>query len=255
MAATLTFTSYTCVTFANSESSSDVKIVQTWPGGSVGNNSADQVPTKIEYTHSKTTWGYEVPDGGSTPGSKPLKWFKLLLQEREAAESVPKNHANRTGWQHGENSDAALSAVDARFARLGITPTSLWASVFNPSVVTPEQRTKRILQELNITPVEVVADFLANIREITLASIKRTYWMEGALGSKVEWILTVPAIWTDAAKNLMIQAARQAGFGERGMDFELISEPECGATYSLNAIQPHDLSVCSSPPRSLSSDG
>lgn len=59
----------------------------------------------------------------------------------------------------------------------------------------------------------------------------------------MEWVLTVPAIWSDSAKDLMIQAARKAGFGERGMDFELISEPECGATYALNVIQSNNLSV------------
>ena len=202
----------------------------------------------MEYTKPKTTWGYEVSDGVNTAGSKPLKWFKLLLQEREGPAMSSKNIVSSTRWpRQNEGGNAALSEVDELFDGLGITPTSSRVeSVFRPPACTPEQRTREILQELNITPVNVVADFLAKIRETTLSSIKRTYWMERVLESKVEWVLTVPAIWTDGAKNSMIQAARQAGYGERGMDFELISEPECAATYALSAIQPHDLSVCSS---------
>lgn len=75
--------------------------------------------------------------------------------------------------------------------------------------------------------------------------IKTTYPMQAEVESKVEWILTVPAIWKDAAKDMMIRAARQAGFGERGVGFELTSEPECGATHALNVLQEHNLSVVS----------
>jgi len=167
--------------------------------------------------------------------------------------SGSKNPLSHTPWRRQrEGGDAALSGVDELFGGLGVAPASPRASVCRPPVVTPEQSTRETLQELGITPVEVVADFLANIRETTLASIKRSYPMERDAELKVEWILTVPAIWTDAAKNLMIQAATQAKLGVSGVDFELISEPECGATHALNVIQRHDLAVCASSHRSLS---
>jgi hypothetical protein len=60
---------------------------------------------------------------------------------------------------------------------------------------------------------------------------------------KVEYILTVPAIWTDAAKSHMIKAAEDAGFGAHRVDFHLVSEPESAASYTLKAIQPNNLSV------------
>ena len=237
--AALTLISYTSVAFAYSESPKDVKLVQTWPGGTNGNNSADQVPTKLEYTEPEITWGYKASATANNPRSKPLKWFKLLLQERNAPSSVSKNRVGPTGWPlQREGMDTALAEVNELFGELGISP---W--------VTPEQETRKMLCELNITPVKLIADFLEKIRETTMASIKRTYWMQAEMGTKVEWIVSVPAIWNDAAKNSMIQAAKQAGLGERGVDFELISEPECGATYSLDAIQPHNFSVFFSPGR------
>jgi len=209
-----------------------MKLVQTWPGGSIGNNSADQVPTKLDYAKSKTKWGYEV--SAMTPGARPLSWFKLLLQAREAPkwERRAAAAARTRGY-----SGARMQDLNAQLDGLEISPDA------SSQLMTPAQRTGEILKELNIAPVQAVADFLTKIKETTLASIKRTYMLDDLVGTKVEWILTVPAIWTDQAKNSMIQAARQAGLGERRLDFELISEPECGATYSLKAIQPNDLEV------------
>ncbi|KAI5856588.1 hypothetical protein BZA05DRAFT_416244 [Tricharina praecox] len=156
-------TTYTSVAFAHSESQSEVKLVNTWPGGSIGNNSADQVPTKLDYAQSpkKRSWGYQVSDAATTPAPRPLKWSKLLLQRPDAGSQL---------------------------------------------AAKPAQRSSEILQELGITPVKAVADFLVHIRETTLACIKRTYWMENEEESKVD-------------------------------------EPECGATYSLKAIQPNNLSL------------
>jgi len=225
-------TSYTSVAFAHSASPDDVKLVNIWPAVGTGNSSADLVPTIVEYTKPEMTWGYEVQKGAINPGSKPLEWFKLLLQEQDAPLPASQNRLDHIEGR--ENAITALSEVNERFGGLDI------------SRETPEQETKKILDELNITTVQVIADFLEKIKETTLENIERTYWMQSEIDSKVQWILTVPAIWKDAAKNSMIRAARQAGFGERGVDFQLISEPECGATYSLKVIQPNNLSVFAS---------
>jgi hypothetical protein len=210
-----------------------MKLVQTWPEGSTGNSSADQVPTKLDYAKSRTKWGYEVST--VTPGARPLSWFKLLLQAREApkGETQAPAPARTRGYSGGRR-----QGLDALLDGLKISPDA-------GSQLMPAQHTGKILKELNIAPVQAVADFLTKIKETTLASIERTYMLDDLVDTKVEWILTVPAIWTDQAKNSMIQAASQAGLGESGLDFELTSEPECGATYSLKAIQPNDLEVSS----------
>jgi len=237
-------TSFTSVAFAfseNSESTSDIKLVEIWPDAATGSNSAEQVPTKVEYTKPEMKWGYDVQDG-AIPGSKPLEWFKLLLQGRDASLPVSQNSSSHAGGRA-----TAVSEVNELLDGLNISP---WETAEEetpeeetPEEETPEKETKKILDELNITTVTLIADFLRKIKETTLATIKRTYWMQSEIGAKTVWILTVPAIWKDAAKNSMIRAARKAGLGERGVDFELISEPECGATYALNVIQPNDLSV------------
>jgi len=201
-------------------------MVNIWPKGGTGNSSADQVPTKLMYTKEEIKWGYEVADGANDSGSKPLEWFKLLLQERDAAPSVSKNRVDPTTCQPEPEGRQPLSEVE----------------------LTTEQETRKVMGKLGKSRVELVADFLNKVKETTLVSIKRTYWMQSEVGAKVEWVLTVPAIWKDAAKNLMSQAAKEAGFGQKGVDFKLISEPECGATWALHAIQPSQLSVPQLPP-------
>jgi len=42
-------------------------------------------------------------------------------------------------------------------------------------------------------------------------------------------LLIVKAIWSDAAKNLMVRAAEAAEYGTHRDDFELVSEPESAA--------------------------
>jgi len=108
---------------------------------------------------------------------------------------------------------------------------------------TPADKTARKLQEFEIEPVTVVTDFLRSVLEITKASMERTYNTQWVQSSATEYVLTVPAIWSDAAKALMIDAAENAGFGTHREDFNFIGEPESAAAYTLRAIQPNNLNV------------
>ena len=60
--------------------------------------------------------------------------------------------------------------------------------------------------------------------------------------TKVQFVLTVPAVWSDAAKDATLKAAEKAGMGNRH-DLKLISEPEAAAVYTLKAIQPNHLKI------------
>jgi molecular chaperone DnaK (HSP70) len=70
-----------------------------------------------------------------------------------------------------------------------------------------------------------------------------TYSSRFVRESKVEYILTIPASWSDSAKALMVKAAEDAGFGSLGVDFNLVSEPECAAAYTLKATEPNNMKV------------
>ena len=231
-----------------------VSLVQKWPNA-VNNSSAYQVPTEVLYTNPITRqklWGYEITaigsggvrgggGGGSGASTDVLKWFKLLLQERPTGPIRAQGPAPQPGSGSGSSGDSS-SGLESLFGGLGITEL---LSTFMPPSVTPAQRTAGMLQKANLTPVGVVTDFLKAVRETALASIEGAYGIEWTLSTRKEYVLTVPAIWSDAAKSLMIQAAQDAGFGVHRVDFNLISEPEAAAAYTLRAIQPNNLEVSS----------
>lgn len=54
--------------------------------------------------------------------------------------------------------------------------------------------------------------------------------------TKVQFVLTVPAVWSDSAKNATLQAAERAGMGSI-KELKIISEPEAAALYTLKTIQ------------------
>lgn len=72
--------------------------------------------------------------------------------------------------------------------------------------------------------------------------------------TKVEYVLTVPAVWSDKARQMTMEAAMRAGLGlggeavadeGEGMGLlKLITEPEGAAEYALRSIQPNSMKVC-----------
>ena len=49
----------------------------------------------------------------------------------------------------------------------------------------------------------------------------------------IEYILTVPAVWSDKAKSDTLQCASKAGFGSTSK-IRLITEPEAAAIYTFH---------------------
>lgn len=73
----------------------------------------------------------------------------------------------------------------------------------------------------------LIAAYLRELRERALLSITGG----GFHPDEVRWCLTVPAIWDDAARNLMRQAAQEAGFPYGRERLLLVTEPEAAAVY------------------------
>jgi hypothetical protein len=208
--------------------------VQTWPNGSIGNSSADQVPTELHYSDIQTrekTWGHEIPKFNKA--IEPLRWFKLLLQEDATLPAYSTNSSS--SGRSCSPEDIYRSPSSPSSPKLSAVPSVSDSSSDPPSyklAPTLAEKTRIQLKRLNIEPIEVIADFLSGVREVLLDSIKRAYesnrsdWVDGL---QISYVLTVPAIWSDSAKDLMIQAATKAGFGIHRVDFNLVSEPEAAA--------------------------
>lgn len=56
----------------------------------------------------------------------------------------------------------------------------------------------------------------------------------------IEYIITVPAVWSDFAQAKTRSCAEAAGMGK---NLQVISEPEAAAIYALHAMDPHSIQV------------
>jgi hypothetical protein len=52
-----------------------------------------------------------------------------------------------------------------------------------------------------------------------------------------EVVVTVPAVWSDRAKDLTFKAVKGAGFGSYEFQVSMIAEPEAAAIYTLKALK------------------
>ncbi|KAI9271861.1 hypothetical protein BDA99DRAFT_433353 [Phascolomyces articulosus] len=87
--------------------------------------------------------------------------------------------------------------------------------------------------ENGLTPVQAVADYLLELHEHTLQELSRSF-ARNYHPDTFCYCLTVPAVWSDKAKNLMRQAAIQAGLitpSDPPDRLILVSEPEAAALY------------------------
>jgi hypothetical protein len=163
-----------------------------------------------------------------------LRWFKLLLQPKTNESPQEDKYLTRPAKPLPSLFDGLRLSENA-FGSPVSTP--------NPRTTTPADETEKTLRDLNISAMTVASDFLKSVLEVTKASIEVTYGSRVIRDSPMEYILTIPAIWTDSAKNLMIQAAERAGFGKHRDDFNLVGEPESAAVYALKEIKPNFLKV------------
>ncbi|CAK7202263.1 hypothetical protein SEUCBS139899_004985 [Sporothrix eucalyptigena] len=110
-----------------------------------------------------------------------------------------------------------------------------------PFYVSPLE-TAAQLSRYKKTVVDAVADYLTQVYKHTMDTLSRRYGASFMASTRVDFVLTCPAVWSDAAKNTTLLAAERAGMGDRS-SIQMISEPEAAAVYTLKAIQPNHLNV------------
>lgn len=104
------------------------------------------------------------------------------------------------------------------------------------------RQSNELLTRLNKTAEEVVTDYLREIWTYTKADIRRRVDEEDWQTTyKVRIILTVPAMWSHAAKDKTLKAARAAGLPD---SIRLVTEPEAAALATLaDKAEDNSLSV------------
>ncbi|KAK5120269.1 hypothetical protein LTR85_006475 [Meristemomyces frigidus] len=205
-------TTYSGVAFTFDKTPNDVDIIKTWPGGN--GITSDKVPTEIAYDMPEATNGTSASDSSSA----------------QDGDTPPVPTAIRWGFQFKPEE-----------SRLRCIKLFLDRNQKLPHFVSPLE-TAAQLRKCDRTVMDAVSDYLTKIYEHTMETLTRRYGESFVSTTKVEFVLTVPAVWSDAAKNATLQAAERAGMGKRH-ELKLISEPEAAAVYTLKTLQPSRLKV------------
>ncbi|KAL9020036.1 MAG: hypothetical protein Q9185_002725 [Variospora sp. 1 TL-2023] len=91
--------------------------------------------------------------------------------------------------------------------------------------------------EHNQSPETLVKDYLSALRQHLESVLAKTLPGSVFMTTPREYIITVPAIWSDAAVSKTRKCAERAGMG-RGEELRLVSEPEAAAIWALPRIVP-----------------
>jgi len=177
-----------------------VSVVKNWPSQS--SHFAEKTPTLLSYHTNPPTWG-----GNVKPKDEPrVSHFKLGLQE-----NIATYYARRSG-------SIASSALG------GYLTDHNWK---HPAL--PAKRT-----------VDFSGDYLTRVvHHLTKEVLPSRYGESFLQNQQISYVITVPAIWSDKAKDLTRQAAIAAGIPRKKLT--LITEPEAAALFCASLCQEVDL--------------
>jgi molecular chaperone DnaK (HSP70) len=89
---------------------------------------------------------------------------------------------------------------------------------------------------------KLVIDYLTALKQNFEQVMKRRIRSSILDDTPIEYIITVPAIWTDKSKNLTRECAVRAGMGSKH-EIQIIKEPEAAGIYALDNMGDMDLDV------------
>lgn len=102
-----------------------------------------------------------------------------------------------------------------------------------PLFVPQNQSTKKVLAALGKPPIDVATDYIGALYAHALAQIENAFFKDYVAMQQKKFVLTVPAVWSDKAKDATLQAAKNAGI----YPITLIKEPEAAALYTLHYLK------------------
>lgn len=203
-------TTFTGVAFCEATSDNtpidNIQVVHDWPGHHGQLGTKEKVPSEISYSASpsgKVLWGSLIP-----PQAQRQVWTKLELDEQKRGDELKMLLELLTG----------IGNLDlTRFADRGGPPAYPGKD-----------------------PVDIVADYLSHVKGQLIKNLEKTY--EGVyLSMPIDLVITVPAVWSDRAKDRTFRAVAKAGFDEKSFpnlrETIMVTEPEAAAIYVLKTMK------------------
>ncbi|GAB1312762.1 Heat shock 70 kDa protein 12A [Madurella fahalii] len=91
---------------------------------------------------------------------------------------------------------------------------------------------------------KLVTDYMSALGDHLMYTLREKLGEGVVRSTPLEFVVTVPAIWSDLAKDKTKQACqRAAGLSATKSPIHLVSEPEAAAIYALHGLDPHGLQI------------
>ncbi|QDS70181.1 hypothetical protein FKW77_006364 [Venturia effusa] len=172
----------------------EVRIILGWPRGQSG-DSFRQASEKVPSEIAYDKHGLPHFGWDIPPDLDKIQWVKLLLEEQP----INKRHPGTQRIRHAQRTENA----------------------------------RNILKRLNKTAVDVTADYLSWLWAHIQKTIATNEDDESIfLNAATTIVLTLPAAWSDQAKDNTVKAAEKARLTHHGRTLKFISEPEAAAIFS-----------------------
>ncbi|KAI9253529.1 hypothetical protein BDA99DRAFT_563105 [Phascolomyces articulosus] len=198
------------------QQTSDYRVVVAYDFGTTYSGAA------YAFTHTTPTEVFDVLNWPHKSGNfYPKVPTVSVYPRKDQQQNNPFKRPTISEWGHG-----AKKAM----LKPGATKQNVLLSKFKLHL---DESLERPPLENGLTPVQAVADYLTVLHQHTLEELKRGF-AKNYEPDTFRYCLTVPAVWSDKAKQLMRQAAIQAGLiapSDPPDRLILISEPEAAALY------------------------
>ncbi|KAI6845763.1 actin-like ATPase domain-containing protein [Hortaea werneckii] len=198
-----TFSGVAAAYSANPEAPDEINVIKTWPGGN--NATSDKVPSELTYNDAKPA-STRLSSSINSPAKSTMRWgFQVRNDE-------PRLRCLKLLLDPAQPLPAYISLADI-YDQLSAADKGVDAAV---------------------------AEYMTAVFNHTKEVLVRRYGQGFVSTTKLQIVLTVPAVWSEAAQDATLRAAQAAGMGNT---IAMISEPEAAAVYALQAIQPNHLKV------------
>ncbi|THY83348.1 actin-like ATPase domain-containing protein [Aureobasidium pullulans] len=191
-------TTYSGVSFTysgNPEPADEIAVVKNWPGSN--NISSEKVPSELAYVPASDDFEIVNPSDADT---FEIRWGLQLKPDQPRL----------------------------RCLKLKLDPRQKL-----PHYVS-EQDLDDQLAHSGKTTEEAISDYMSLVYQHAQEALVRRFGQQMVSTTPIEVVLTVPAVWTDAAKDATFRVAKNAGMGP---NLHMISEPEAAAIYSLKSME------------------
>jgi hypothetical protein len=207
-------TTFTGVAFADSTGSiQDIQLIADWPGAYGHNAVNEKVPSQVAYGSFQTsppnvniyewgTWGNLIP-----PNTTRQYWTKLQLDEKA---KMPR------GLQ------GLLALLSSDFSAFNIGQPE---DEDGPPTYPGKE------------PKDIVTNYLTGVKNHVFRSMRGTFGAALFDACQLDVVITVPAVWSDKAKDLTFQAVANSGFVGDEERIKMVTEPEAAATYTLKSLK------------------